>query len=416
MRIPNSIRTQPRTPQATSVGAQQPVDLFRSSNIVTTEPCQSTPAFSMPTSDGVREVGEFLKTYLEGFDQAEFKQSMQQHLETLRLVDQNGEFIVDSLKGKGNLIFPKSFTKSDCEAFIDESVQANSSNFYLQKFLERAKEQNNFDQLKAKLQESGQKTIPNVLAYAVVLNGLTKAMVEDYHVIEDLTKEWDKHRKKLNIFKYFDWFEAAKIYSVRFPMNDVIKTHKKGRPLRNFLRWMLSVNILEATLSDRLRGFRGNASAGWTLALNNPKLEKTDTGHYSTSTLDHGSIGLNLPNSKEWAHLYQSWNANFVGKYDDIFPYMLAKLLIPAVANYDAAPKHYIYQRAMALYVHVYFVLFDRVAKVNEGTGDSGWADKALLKLWGEVNKESAQHYTSQLPKKSWFSFFRWPKFLQRAS
>lgn len=363
-------------------------------NLISVEDPKPYEVFSKADQSGVKMVGDFLKGYLEGFKKEEFKQDMQAHLQKLRLMDSQGEFVIESLKNRADQIIPSNFTKAECEKFIDASIEANSSNSYLQAFIQAAKADGNFPQLWARLQDEGGKTIPNVLAYAVVLNGLTKAMLEDPAVIEDLSKVWDGHREKINLFKYVGWFEVAKVFSVRFPMNNIIRTHKEGKPPRGFLQWMLPLNILEATFSDFTRGFFGNAKAGWVLAVNNPKMIKTGSD-YNTAKLSEGKIGLNLPFPKEWADLYQSWNADFVGKFDDMFPYMLPKLLVPAVADYKDKPENYIYQRALALYIHIYFFLFDRVEKVDSGAKVSGWSDKNLMNIWGWMNRKASEHYQS---------------------
>lgn len=349
---------------------------------------------SDPSRSAIAEVGNFLKSYLKDFDPTAFKGMMLSHLNTLNLLDQNGEIVIPSLKAKQDSIIPPDLKKEDCEKFIDEIVSANKSNEYLEAFLSQATK-GHFSKLEGKIKNEGSKVIPETIAYAIVLEGITSAMKDDYKIIEDLSRYWVNKRKPIRLTKHFNWFEIAKIFSVEIPMRQITKFHRKGKIHKNFLRYLLPLNIMEAFMSDRFKGFRGNAKAGWTLAVNNPKRKLNGDGTDGVSywSQDKKSINFNLPKSKKWDDLYQTWNMSFISDYN-ILPLMMPKLLIPSVANYKNNPDEYIYNRALALYVHIYFVLFDRVNKSENGITEMDWADKELTKLWGEMNKESSLKYS----------------------
>src|SRR5439155_18052223 len=89
-----------------------------------------------------------------------------------------------------------------------------------------------------------------------------------------------------------------------------------------------------------------------------------------------------------------TWNLGFVSHYG-VFPFFFAKLLAPQVLCYHADPKAYIYNRGLALYTHIQFVLFSLAGR--GATID--WSEKELTKLWGKANAASAADYDAALAK-----------------
>ncbi len=155
------------------------------------------------------------------------------------------------------------------------------------------------------------------------------------------------------------------------------------------------VNILEAVVTDYISGFRDNAKAGLTLAFH-----KTGSKHHdprtgcgpSTWSDDKRAISMSMPMTKEWCDLYQTWNMAFVSTLKD-FPYIIPKLLIPQVADYQGVPTSYMYKRILALYLCLNHASFNYVEKAKNHEKVIEWNDKKLSSLWGKVNLENAQIY-----------------------
>ncbi len=93
-------------------------------------------------------------------------------------------------------------------------------------------------------------------------------------------------------------------------------------------------------------------------------------------------------NSEEWANLYSAWNAGFMLQFAQS-PYQVVKLLIPSVNAFHHEPGLYIHNRAVALYLHMNYIMYRR-ARDSSFSGN-GICMKRILGEIGTVNKESAQ-------------------------
>jgi hypothetical protein len=199
--------------------------------------------------------------------------------------------------------------------------------------------------------------------------------------------------------EHFDLFEKAKKLSVDYPIERFLEIHRTGEVPADFLRVMFPVNILEAAALDLKLGNVDNAKVGWTLAVNRPGGSPNEaTGAGPARFAEDGQgIEFHVPLAREWADLYSTWNLAFVSHYEH-FPYVMAKLLIPNVADYQDAPEDYMYNRALALYTHINFALLGRI---NGGVSKDSmsWASEEMTENWGRVNNESRHDYNAELDR-----------------
>ncbi|WP_454780548.1 hypothetical protein [Legionella sp. WA2022007384] len=90
--------------------------------------------------------------------------------------------------------------------------------------------------------------------------------------------------------------------------------------------------------------------------------------------------------SKEWIHLYNSWNLLFVIRNLDDSKFLALKLLIPSVLN--AIPMQYMETRVFVLYLMGNLYHFN---KLSIFTNEDKLAQaNAILDKWGEINKKYA--------------------------
>jgi hypothetical protein len=350
----------------------------------------------------VREVANEFKKALRGFDEEKMLHHMKKHYKTMRLIDEDGKWVCTRLQNISHELLPKDFNEKKSRAFVDEIAQISLKNPYLNDFLEKAKNEK-FYILEKKLKEEGKEVLSDVVAYALVLERLTKAIAKEHKLMEDCVNIFQNKREELQVHKYMGLFHKVKLMSVEDPVkNLVLKSFKTGKVPENALSVMLPINILEATLGDFLMGNRDNAKAGWTLAINRPGEKpydiKTGAG-IATWQEDKTGLSFRMPLPKHWADLYQTWNMAFCSQIPN-YPYVLSKLFIPQVSKYQDKPTHYIYNRALALYLHVNYAAFQSldVAKFKESTID--WREDNLTKLWGKVNHESSRKYRNELARR----------------
>ena len=333
-----------------------------------------------------------VKATLLGVSDAQTKAMMTAHLKQMKLMDAEGMWTHPRLAELATVLLPETLGTKDLHALVDAMAENAAENPYLRNVLLSAEKQDVL-KLYKHVRREGAKELPGAVAYAMVLQNLTKAMHEDHRVLEACQEVWLKGREGMDIQKLFGLFELIKLKSVEYPINEFLKAHREGHVDPDMLRTMLSVNILEAMALDAKLGNWDNAAAGWALAKHRPGGSADPATGAGPARFAEGSdaIEFNMPLSKEWADLYSAWNLGFVSHYS-YFPYVMAKLLIPEVSDYQDTPNDYIYDRALALYAHLHFSLFGRAeGGVNVDSFD--WATDELTDHFGEVNRASATDY-----------------------
>ena len=103
-----------------------------------------------------------------------------------------------------------------------------------------------------------------------------------------------------------------------------------------------------------------------------------------------------LDDTNKWADLYSVWNMAFVSHYKH-FPYVLAKLIIPQVADNYGNSDEYIYNRAIALYIHLNYTLLGRLDGEKYPANSMDWYSEKLYLLFGKENLKSSKHYENSL-------------------
>ncbi|CAD7924305.1 unnamed protein product, partial [Amoebophrya sp. A120] len=223
------------------------------------------------------------------------------------------------------------------------------------------------------------KHIKDAVHYSILLDGFTKAISADANggsgILTDVFNAVTNNRPA-NWKSYFNAFEIAKTLT----MEQVVLAYmpsttwgvddaSKKCCQTDVSQVALRVNILEAVLEDIRLGFPENADAGRAMTVVPSKKISTSKAHKD---------------------LYETWNLAFVSHYAES-PYFYAKLLAPAVTC--ALPEEYLFHRSMALFLHIYGVLYSRVARQAGTTpvyATTDWNNAALTQRWGEVNKATA--------------------------
>ena len=313
---------------------------------------------------------------------------------SLRLLDEKGAFRVAALDGKG-LLAPV-----EVDAFVDHIVACASKNQYLNGVM-RAFAKSGY----AFQGADRDAVIAKVIGYAVALARLTKLMRDDWRVVAAVQAHWAQYKKGMRHLKVLNLFEKAKFLTVEYMITQLLRNHREHKIPADSGRATLPLNIMEAVLEDtRLRNL-DNARVGITLALAKPGEEKLNkrTGAGPTTFSDDGkAIAYRMPLSKRWDDLYTVWNLAFVSHYGR-FPYLFAKLLTPQVLCYEEDPHGYIYNRGLALYMHLHQATFERMdraaAKANGKPfpEELAWADPALTKLFSATNVASSRDYDQAL-------------------
>ena len=281
-------------------------------------------------------------------------------------------------------------------SFVDVIAQNAAENPYIRRFLEEAMG-SDLQELHSKIAEEGNVIFPDVVAYAMVQERVTRAMRDDWTVLEACHAVWSEATSIDDLSKHFNLFESVKTMSINYPIELFLDFHRKGEVPKSFATALLPMNILEAAISDFQQGKEENAKAGLSLAINilGNGLEGEAGPGAAGFTEDGQGIALNAPLAREWADLYQTWNLAFGSQYEH-FPYVMAKLLIPSVSDYQEAPEEYLYNRVLALYFGINFEILGRVnGGVNQNS--MNWASDDLTEIWGQVNDTSSQSYESDL-------------------
>lgn len=342
---------------------------------------------------GTKLIADVVKQSIRGIKPEQMYNLMLEKYKTLRLIDNNNKWISPEFEKISSTLLPKNLTEEKCDKFIDVMASFAEKNPYLTSFLNSV-EHNHYDRLSEKVQKEGKEVFPKILAYTFALELLTKNLTKNPKLLEESYNHFRATRKKEDTFKHLPFFHKIKLLSIETPIKyylDYEKTLKpKGSPLLSQLT--LSANILEATISDFFERHYSNAKTGWILATNAPPSKKYPDERVA------GKTNSKIPMPKEWEDLYQTWNMAFVSKFQD-YPYIIPKLLIPQVANYQENPNKYLFNRSVALYLYLNFTSFDYSDKLLKNEKPINWYDEKLSEDWGKSNSKMAKIYEKEYSK-----------------
>ncbi|MBF0205826.1 MAG: hypothetical protein HQK53_02960 [Oligoflexia bacterium] len=372
---------------------------------ITTGSLQSSAhanAHASDLSSSTAEIVAVVKESIEGIPPAAIRFMVQKQFMRMHLMDELGDWKSVELVAISEDLLPSDlsqFTQEKINSFIDRVANNVEDNPILVKFLERIRGEQ-FELLSAKVKREGRFVLPEVISYALALNNLTRAEIDDPEIIQSCLEIFPRERDAAHITPWqmglFGW---AKLTSVEGPMKVVLHARKTGELHPQFLRHMLPVNITEAIIADLVLGEWNNAESAIPLAINRPGDDPSDprlgTGG-ATLSADRKVIKLKMAFSKKWDDLYSSWNLSFLSKFNT-FPFFACKLLIPEVSDYKNRPEEYIYRRALALYTHLNYMFLGDVDDQKNGRDYIRWGDKKLADIWGEINLEAASEYYSEV-------------------
>lgn len=346
-------------------------------------------------SSVVTTIAERIKELIAELNNERIVELVREHLQQFRLIDGKGRWQAQKFTTLGDRLLGEELDVEDALDFVDEAARCAGANPYLVEFLNRAKGKPS-ERLRYKVQTEGAEVLPSVVAYGLLLERLTRAMRDDWEVIEACREIWLKARDEEDMKSHWAPFEAAKVVSIDITIDRVLRFHRSGSVDPGFTRLLLPVNIIEAMLEDIRLGHRDNAASAWPLVKDRPGswAREAKTGEVAARwSEDRNAILLSFALPRRWADLYATWNLAFVSHYGD-FPYLMTKLLIPQVNGYQDSPEEYIYNRLLALYCQLYYTSFGRIDLAKQGRAGIDWHDEALTKLWSRVNKESAKRYS----------------------
>ncbi|MCX7337681.1 MAG: hypothetical protein NTX76_00120 [Alphaproteobacteria bacterium] len=346
-----------------------------------------------------QKIANFINGTLQQMTNKDVCGRMAKHFRQMKLLDQQDKW-APGLEGIAKKLFPENVTVSDFETLVDQMAVCAARNPYLHSVVEEVVN-GNLGDLYSKAEQEGKEILPDVVAYAMVLNNLTVAMRNDIAILKICSDIWIEERSKIDIFSStFGLFEWIKFFTIEKSI-DSFRAVKNTKLAPNYGKCGIPINILEATLTDIFNGNFNNAYAGCVLAKNSlggKENEVTGAGP-ATFSEDRRAISIHMPFEKKWADLYAVWNLGFVSRYE-AFPYVMVKLLIPQVSDYEKAPGEYIYNRTLALYATLNFMCFgDPEIKCDVHLKSFNWKQQELTDIFGKINVESAKEYQAEVDK-----------------
>lgn len=341
-------------------------------------------------------IAAYVKSTIAGQTDEKMKDMVEKYFVIMKLMNDNGTWN-SGLSKIGDKLLPKNLSVKDFEGLVDEMAKNASENPYVHAFLTEAQGEN-FSELFGKIKKEGKDFIPGFVAYAMTLQNLTVEMRKDYKIAKVCEGIWrEKCAEVGGAFKNIGFSGFVKYYSVKLSVSRMIAAFRKKKIDPQFGRFILPVNIVEATIYDMGAGNNDNMKAGWIAAMHRPggaSNEATGAGG-TVITEDKNGISVKMPFPKDWADCYHAWNMAFVSQFDQ-FPYSMAKLLIPKVSGYQSNPSEYIHIRALALFAHLNFILH----RPDEGLGGSksfNWSCLKMTRLFGKVNRRRAEEYRKKV-------------------
>jgi hypothetical protein len=344
------------------------------------------------------QITDEIKKSLNGFDESKMYEYMLNHYKVLHLINKKGKWATLELEAIASELLPNNITEQKSKDFIDEMALLAERNPYLVNFLTTARSIK-FEHLALKLEKEGKQLFPDVVAYSMVLELLTKAVYDNPKILKECFKIFNSQRHKSRVFRHMSLSHKIKLISVEYSVKSFLNCHKTNLIPEEFGRFTLTLNIIEAVVFDYIKGFRNNAKTGLTLAFHKTGSKKYNplTGEGpSTWSSDKKAISFSMPMTKEWCDLYQTWNMAFVSQFHD-FLYIIPKLLVPQVANYQGSPTSYMYKRVLALYLYLNYSSLSYAEKANTKEPAIQWNCVQLSCLWGKVNLRNVKLYKEKL-------------------
>jgi len=337
-----------------------------------------------------------VRSFLVNMTTSQVTRMMRNHFQQLQLYSKNDGWAHPKLKSKRRYLLPKNLDGLDLVRLVDEMAENAKRNKYLQYFLTRAETQSIPD-LTLKLRREGATVIPDVVAYAMVLNRLTGAMMKDSKVLKACVDIWTEHwtairRSMRQKRRANPVFFAAKTVAINKVIEDFLEALESGIIVPEC--HSLSLNIIQAKALDLARGNLNNAQVAVTLAMQTPGgPNDTCTGSCQRKLSSDGkSIKYYLSFPLQWADLYQTWNMAFVTNFED-WPYYLVKLLIPNVSGYRSDPSTYLFNRVLGLYIHIKWKWMGYLYGYQTALPDMNWIIPKLTRMWGKANYRSKKEY-----------------------
>jgi hypothetical protein len=338
----------------------------------------------------IERISDFILGTVSDVSEDEMRALMIEHLRRMHFMSDELDWASPELAAIEDVLL--SNTKpEDVRAFIDATEKHVGENEYLRRFLKRAVNDGGLTSFKDTVRAHTEE-FPSIVAYAMVLDRLTKAMVDDHELLQASVSLFQHAVGESHMLTYTHPSELEKLHLVESFILGVLYTKRTGNFLPEFGRGELPANIMWAVDIDRYLGHEDNADVGEILTKYGPGYDGGPTARMSA---DGTLVLLTVPEPLLWMDLYATWNMAYVSNYTN-FPMMVTKLLIPAVSDYRDEPEGYLHVRLIALYLHIYHELLSRADTERRGR----WQEDALVlndphltELWGRVNRESAREY-----------------------
>ena len=353
-----------------------------------------------------QRIAATVKATLTGLTEEDIAGQMERHLQILglRTQTQPPRWAHWRLAGLAPILLPGNISRHHLAEMVNVMALSAARNPYLHAFLMKAEAADTAPLLQ-KVELEGGRVLPDVVTYAVVLDRLNWAMIRDWRLMEVCQHLWTSRFTFLTLSKIANPFMVMKTYAIQTAFNltsEAVKTKK----IEADIKTQLQLNIGMAISEDiRLMNF-DNALAGEALLY----LDSKANIGYPHTTSHNGAIGqgpwdgfaqvsedgqnieLRPALPRQWADLYTTWNAAFVTIFPN-FPYLIVKLLIPTVSDYQDYPEAYIHHRVPALWATINY----HIGYLAMAGHVCDWSSKELTQSWGKVNKESATAYSKQL-------------------
>jgi len=347
-------------------------------------------------------IANVVKATLVNMTTSQVSMLMKQHLQQLQLYSDEDTWRHPKLQAIGHYLLPRNLTGSDLATLVDQMARNAARNNYLHSFLTQTQGSSDFADVAVKVQREGVRLLPDVVAYAMVLNRLVGAMRNDIKIVKACRDVWrdmytpgtilsKKLRQKRSALPVF---VLAKTASINHVIDGFIKAIEAGVVDADFASTQLPLNIIEAKTVEVSRGYLHNAKVALTLATEKPggKLNNCTGSGPAQISADGKAIDLHLPFPLQWTDLYETWNMAFVTIFKR-WPYYLAKLLIPHVSDYHSHPSGFIYNRALGLYIHINWGWMGNIYGRKTPGHDMNWHSPTLTRNWGRANYEFVNDY-----------------------
>lgn len=171
-------------------------------------------------------IAESIKDYVSVYSDEEFVDLVKYQFYKIHMMDESGMWITEEFAQISDTLLPADISIADAYDLIDQIAANMKKNPFFVGFINAAFEKE-FAVLFNKIETEGEAVIPEAVAWALALENIIKAQLNDPAFLDYAVQYWIGEREKSGVtFADMGLFGAIKLKSVEIPLQNLLEIHR----------------------------------------------------------------------------------------------------------------------------------------------------------------------------------------------